>query len=299
MKRALLAIGFLIGIIAQPAAAAEKVTEATPALWVAHGPKGTVYMLGSIHALPKNVHWQTPAIATAMAAADTFVFELPMDAANRDRIGEMFLKNGLMPMSQSLPSLFDQDMLDQYRQVILTTHADPGAIVYMRPWLAAMVLEGAADGTDKLLASEGVDNRVYAEVANRKGVHFRALETDELQMRLLMGDGDLRTELAALRLAFVQILARKGGQSVDGLLAAWEKGDTKTIETQFGLANKSVSTAAMKAFLEDRNRAWVPQVVGMLNEKHVFFMTVGAAHLAGSTGVPNLLRAQGYKVDGP
>jgi hypothetical protein len=51
--------------------------------------------------------------------------------------------------------------------------------------------------------------------------------------------------------------------------------------------------------LENRNRAWIPEIHDMLNEPHTFFITVGAAHLVGPTGVPNLLRAAGYKVDGP
>jgi len=54
-----------------------------------------------------------------------------------------------------------------------------------------------------------------------------------------------------------------------------------------------------KAMLEDRNRSWIPQVVAMLNEHHTYFITVGAGHLCGKTGVPNLLRSAGYKVDGP
>jgi uncharacterized protein YbaP (TraB family) len=37
----------------------------------------------------------------------------------------------------------------------------------------------------------------------------------------------------------------------------------------------------------------------MLKEKHVFFITVGAGHLTGPTGVPALLRKDGFKVEGP
>jgi uncharacterized protein YbaP (TraB family) len=37
----------------------------------------------------------------------------------------------------------------------------------------------------------------------------------------------------------------------------------------------------------------------MLKEKHTYFITVGAFHLVGPGGVPNLLRAAGYQVDGP
>jgi uncharacterized protein YbaP (TraB family) len=37
----------------------------------------------------------------------------------------------------------------------------------------------------------------------------------------------------------------------------------------------------------------------MLGESRSFFVTVGAAHLAGPDGVPALLRADGYDVEGP
>jgi uncharacterized protein YbaP (TraB family) len=37
----------------------------------------------------------------------------------------------------------------------------------------------------------------------------------------------------------------------------------------------------------------------MLKQKQVFFVTVGAGHLTGAIGLPNLLRKDGFKVDGP
>ena len=33
----------------------QPVTHATPAMWTVHGPRGTAYLLGSVHALPNNV----------------------------------------------------------------------------------------------------------------------------------------------------------------------------------------------------------------------------------------------------
>lgn len=50
-----------------------------------------------------------------------------------------------------------------------------------------------------------------------------------------------------------------------------------------------------KALLEDRNRAWIPQMEKLVKTTPTFF-AVGAAHLGGKTGVIALLRKKGYKV---
>ncbi len=47
--------------------------------------------------------------------------------------------------------------------------------------------------------------------------------------------------------------------------------------------------------LDDRNVAWIPKIEKAIKEKPSF-IAVGAGHLGGKTGVLNLLRAKGYKV---
>src|SRR5580658_2934925 len=117
MRRALIGIGLcVLGTwLAAPAVAgdtakigdAPKITVATPAMWTVHGPKGTAYLLGSIHILPKNVNWQTPEILAAIKRADTFVFEVKMDEETQDAAREDIGSKEVLPLSTSLISLFD------------------------------------------------------------------------------------------------------------------------------------------------------------------------------------------------
>jgi len=302
MRRALFGIGlYLVGALFAAQALADGASNtipAAPALWMVHGPKGNAYLLGSIHVLPKNVNWQTAQILDAVKRADTFVFEVPMDADSNDIAKKEIAQNEVLPLSTSLISLFDEDMRSDFRKVILQTHADPTYVVYMRPWLAAMDLEGVESGDPRYVAAEGVDNKIYAMAVARKGTHFRAFETYEQQFRLLMGDGKLQDEVAALRVTFKQILAQRHEENINGLFAAWAKGDAKAL-ARFGPENPQMTDADKKSMFENRNRSWVPQITAMLNEKHTYFITVGAGHLVGKTGVPNLLRAAGFQVDGP
>jgi hypothetical protein len=298
--------GFCLGAIGAaltgPAGAASKSAEpasmaANPAMWTVHGSKAVIYMLGSVHALPKNVNWQTPKLMAAMRQADVFVFEVPMNAESRTKAADFFRTNAILPGSIALPSLFDAQMRADFRDVVMLTHADPTYVVYMRPWLAALVLEGAASGGKGLYSAEGVDNKVYAAAKARGVTRFRALERDEDQFHLFFRDGHIKDEVADLRLTFKDILAHHGAQEKD-LLAAWAKGDAQAL-ARLVPENKGTSPAFRKTWIEARNRKWVPEIEAMLNEPHIFFITVGAAHLVGKTGVPNLLRADGIRVDGP
>ncbi len=275
--------------------AKEPTVHATPAMWTVHGPKGTAYLLGSFHALPKNVEWQTPAIKAAVKRASAFVFEIPMASDKLAQAGLLMVANTYLPPSVSLPSYFDAEMRSEFRAAVEHTQIDPEGLVVMRPWYAAAELDDAMSGKLTFHTEEGVDNKIYA-MAEARGVHdVRALETPERSLHALKRDATTKNELAILRAAMKRA-ANKPMVPEKKLLEAWEAGDPAAI-----LAVDSAGTLPEehKAILDDRNHLWLPKIEKMLNEKRTFLITVGAAHLVGPNGVPNLLRQAGYKVDGP
>jgi hypothetical protein len=287
----------LLFAVAAPAFADDappKVIHATPAMWVVHGPKGTAYLLGSVHALPKNIDWQTPAIKAAIGKAQAFVFEVPMAQDSREKAGLVLGLSELLPPSVALPSYFDAEMRSDFRAAVEHTQIDPEGLVALRPWYAAFVLQGAMTGKVTLEAKEGVDNKVYA-MAEARSVHdIRALETHQFQIDLIKR-GDTKNELALLKTAMKKA-ANMTMVPFKKLLDAWETGDPSATHD---VSVATMPPAELKVMLDDRNKSWIPEIEKMLNEKRTFFITVGAAHLAGPNGVPNLLRAAGYKVDGP
>jgi uncharacterized protein YbaP (TraB family) len=295
MRRAIIAI-LLAGLAGPVLADDAQPVNATPAMWVVHGPKATMYLLGSIHILPKTMNWHTPAITAALKSADSFVFEMPMDKDEQTRAATVLGQNMLLPITTSLPSLFDNDMRRDFKEVILQDRIDPRLIVYMRPWLAANALEGEASGTAGLHPSEGVDYTVYAEAKARGVEDFRAFESPDLHTQLFMDDGTPGGEMEKLRQTLKRMLKEK--PDFQALLTAWSKGDVKGL-IAMGPDNAEMSPETKRLILDDRNNAWIPQIQAMLRERHTYFVTVGAAHLVGPGGIPNRLRAAGYTVDGP
>jgi uncharacterized protein YbaP (TraB family) len=273
---------------------ADKIVKATPAMWTVHGSKGTAYLLGSFHALPDNIEWQTPQIKDAIKRADVFVFEIPMDLDHKVMTARMLGENMLLPISRSLPSFFDSEMRDEWRAAIEHTQIQPESLVMMRPWFAAFTLRDATAGHIPIYAAEGVDNKVYAMAVARGVRDVRAFETADFQIHALMGNATSQNELDLLRAAMKDAAVRPMVSSKK-MLEAWESGDPRAIDAQ----RQASDLASNKQILDDRNRNWIPQIEKMLAEKHTFLITVGAFHLVGPNGVPNLLRAAGYKVDGP
>ena len=268
---------------------------AHPAMWTVHGPKGTAYLFGSIHILPPNMTWQTPPVDAAMKASDVFVFEIPLDAATQNDIAAFIRDNGFLPPSQTLPSLLTPAARKDYAAALTLSHVPPQTLVNKRPWLAALVLEVGFMSQHRLSTQAGVDQQVYADAKAMGGKTFRAFETPEEQFRLFMPDSR-KLEVEEFDSSLKEILHDHG--SAGDLIDAWADGDTKRLAA---LAKSDIGNNPQveKALFDDRNKNWVGQIEKMLEEPHTYFITVGAGHLAGAKGLPALLRAKGYKVDGP
>src|ERR1043166_7251208 len=377
--------------------------QAHPAIWTVHGPSGTAYLLGSIHVLPPQMRWRTPEIDAALDASDVFVFEVPMDDSSKEKVQDFVKDNGLLPPGMALPSMLNEQERKDYTAAIALTHVPPELLTPMRPWLALLTLNAGFIEQQHLSPASGLDRQVYAFAQKKEGASFRAFETAEQQLRLLMpqdkklemqefvkdngllppgmalpsmlNEQERKDYTAAIALTHVppelltpmrpwlalltlnagfieqqhlspasgldrQVYAftqKKEGasfrafetaeqqlrllmpqdkklemqefdaglkdlltetKSVHELLNAWARGDVDRLSAVMNAGFKG-NREAEKALFEDRNRAWVTSIEKMLGEKHPYFITVGAGHLAGPKGVPASLRREGYKVDVP
>jgi uncharacterized protein YbaP (TraB family) len=275
-------------------ASAAPVVHAHPAIWHVKGPQGEAYLLGSIHILPENIDWHTPAIKAAMSKANVFVFEVSADETAQAEIRRLVGEMGMLPPGQSLRALLEPSARADFDAAIAQAHLPPDVVDHERPWLVSLQLLVAEGAAKQYSADAGVDHAVMT-IAARAHKQTRFLETIEQQFRLLAGsDEDLQLKEFQSDLKDYQ----KGDDDLALMIAAWGKGQADKLAA---LMNSELADQpdVKKALLTDRNRRWVLQIETMLREKRAFFITVGAGHLAGPDGVPALLRRAGYKVDGP
>jgi hypothetical protein len=267
---------------------------ARPALWRVQGRHGTIWLLGSMHLLPESVSWRSPEIARAIKTADVFVFEAPSDRAAMQKMQTLIATKGFLPPGQSLRAMLSPAARSDYDDELSALNIVPAAIDTRRPWLASLLMSVMQMKQETGRLRLGPDFQLALEAGVRRKA-IRYLETIEQQMALIV-PSDPDVELEEFEADLKEMRSEK--DEFPAFIEAWSNGDVAKVDA---LMNGSFEgyPQARKVFLSDRNQAWLIQFEKMLDENHTFFVTVGAGHLAGPDGVPALLRAAGYGVEGP
>jgi uncharacterized protein YbaP (TraB family) len=293
LKIAVRRLAFAIALVLA-ATPADAGTVANPTLWHMKSSKGEVYLLGSVHILPPDVQWRSPAITTAIHRADVFVFEVSQDEASMAELQGLVKSHGFLPPDQRLSGLLRPAVKDDFTAALAASGVTLEQVDHDRPWLAGLQMMFAQISRAGFSPDKGVDTSLMAE-ARTGGKPMRYLETIAQQFAVLAPD-DEKLELEEFESSLKDL--RDVAAEIQPLVAAWSAGDQKALDE---LLNGDLEEfpAARKALLDDRNARWVPQIEAMLKERHVFLVTVGAGHLAGARGVPALLRQAGYTVEGP
>jgi uncharacterized protein YbaP (TraB family) len=266
--------------------------KAHPALWTVHGKKSTVYLFGSIHLLPPSLAWRDERIDKAIRSADTFVFETALDS---DAAMKFLAANGSLPAGQSLKALLPSASQDDLEADMASVNLPESRFDTRRPWVVSVLLETVRATEMGASATSGVDVTIATD-AEARGKPMRYFETFEQQMALL-APADPALELKTFE-AFLKDFRSEGHEFPD-IIRAWSAGDQDKL-VALTIDSMATDPETKKRLVDERNQAWVAPIAHMLDsESGTFMVTVGALHMVGPEGVPALLRAKGYKVDGP
>lgn len=263
--------------------------EARPAMWRVSDGDTTIWLLGTIHVLPANVHWQTPAIRDAMDHADALVMELPDDVAGTTRVfRQVGAASGLPPIAGRIAPA-RRAVLDA---ALAAGGIDAGAVDGLKSWAAAFVIAGAATGARGATREHGVEAALAADFAARHRPSG-GLETAAAQLATFD-----RLPEKAQRVLLDRAIDGAAGGSADyqATLAAWAAGDEKriaaTIDPAFRAAPE-IEAQVVKA----RNTVWAGKVVARMARPGRVLVAVGVGHLVGTDSLPAMLHARGLKVE--
>ncbi len=274
------------------AVAAAGAAPATPAanVWAVQGAHNTVYLAGSVHLLRPGT--ALPA-ALDRAYADSRALVLEIDLATLDpAAGQEYVRtHGMLPAGQTLRGVIGEERYARLEKEAGALGLPLASLAPLEPWTAALTLtefEYARAGLDP---DAGVERQLERRAQNDHKP-IQGLETLEDQLGLLH-------EMSYEDQARFLDLSGSEGEDLDtdtaAILEAWSTGNEKQLERL--LRSEYVEfPELLERLVTDRNRRWIPELVGFLKGNENELVVVGALHLVGKDGVIALLRARGYRV---
>ncbi|MEN2785846.1 TraB/GumN family protein [Sphingomonas qilianensis] len=265
----------LLGLVAALllASCGPRATDARPAMWRVSDADTEIWLLGTIHALPPRVAWETPAVARAIAGADTLVTEIPAgDTATFERVAQ---GSGLPPL------------VERVAPAQRAAAAGYGArLDGLKTWAAAVTIAAGPMQAAGASAEHGLEGALAARFAGRRRV---ALETQAGQLALF----DTLPE-AAQRVLLARAIDDPAGYAQT--LAAWRAGDVRTLAADFERAFAG-APVLQQVLVTRRNARWSAWIARRMAAPGRVLVAVGAGHLVGRQSVVAMLRAWGLKVE--
>jgi uncharacterized protein len=288
MKRLLLSLLLLLGL---PAGAL-----ADPAMWVVKDDDTTIYLLGTIHVLKPGVNWRSDKLTSAFQASSEYWMEADIqeDPAIAGTYALNFGTDSRKPLSERLSA----DDYALFVKLITARGMSEGRVRFIRPWLATLLVTGEAFSNSGYDPMNGVDRALETD-AKTAGKTVKTFETPAEQLGFfahLPPEVELAMLVQSLGAARSAV-AKAETPELDALSAAWLAGDTDGLGAAGFQELRKQAPEIFDVIITKRNAAWVPKIAELMKSPGTYFIAVGAGHLIGKGGVPELLKAKGFKVD--
>jgi uncharacterized protein YbaP (TraB family) len=262
-------------------------------LWAVAGQHNTVYLLGSIHVLRAEDGGLPQVGEDAYRDAERLVMEIDMDdelAGDPTSLAGTIQRMAMLPAGQSLRTVLGPDY-SAVKEHAQKAGLDLAVLDPFAPWFVATALLQVELAKRGFSPELGVEQMIVTRAA-ADGKPIQGLETAEQQFRILAG---LPMPLQRRFLLMTIEESDDLDTEIRELLSAWQSGDTARLARLLG-DEFDEFPELYRPLTEDRNRAWIPEIVALLDDSDDYLVVVGALHLVGRNSVVDLLQQRGYRV---
>ncbi len=258
-------------------------------VWKIRGGQNIVYIAGSVHLLREKDYPLPPAYDIAYQDSSRLFFEIDMEQVSKpgtvkkmQRLGMYSSKDKLRShVSEGTFKLLTEYLTGRGLPTLLFERTKPGLLAINLASMEALRMGARPD-----LGLEAI----YHRKALKDKKPSAGLESMEFQVTLFDQLND-REQDRMLRATLEKIEDMQS--TLNDLIEAWKKGDTKTLDI---LLNKEFKEDPnLKELLIDkRNRSWIPKIENAFHGKENVLFIVGVGHLVGKGSVIDLLEQRGY-----
>jgi len=261
-----------------------------PAMWRVADEDTTIYIFGTVHALPPEIDWYSGPVKTALDSSDTLVTEIDMSPEALARIPVILQQTAMLPEGTTVRSLMDDQERATFEAALTKLGIPINALDQLEPWYAAIQLGNAAFARAGFDPSNGTETVLERTVGDTKGRD--ALETAEMQLAIF---DELPMDAQVDYLIESAEQLDEVAPFLEALVAEWAEGD---IEALGNLMNEALEADPVLAerLLYARNANWAVWIDDRLDTPGTIFMAVGAGHLAGKEKLQDKLAERGIEI---
>jgi uncharacterized protein YbaP (TraB family) len=259
-------------------------------MWKVERGGTALYLLGSVHALKEDAYPLPSVIDAAFDEVDVVVFEI--DLGDMTAAAIQMMAAGSLEKGQSLEQVVGPQMWSEFEALISDSGINASFFKGMKPWMAALTVTAFELTKHGYLSAAGLDTHLSRR-ADETGKKKLALETAEFQVSLF---AELTPEESLAFLHYTLTDLEAIIPEMDTLYVDWRAGNVEPVEEML-LDGFDEFPEVFKRMVTDRNRAWLPQIEGLLAGERDAMVVVGSMHLVGEGGIVNLLREKGYTVE--
>jgi uncharacterized protein YbaP (TraB family) len=277
---------FLLAVFAQDSLSQSKKSF----LWKVQSKTNTVYLLGSIHYLKKEMYPLDEKIEKAFEQSEILVVEADVSNIKKEDIQKL-MENAFYTENDTLQKHLSAETYGLVKKKLEELGASLEVANKYQPWflgLNLVSLEALKLGFDP---NYGIDRYFLEKAAERKKI----LELESLEYQFKLFSALSEKDQGSFLLYVVKDI-KVLEQELDKLVKAWTTGDEKRIElimTKSIKEDKRLAPIYEKLVIE-RNKKMVSKIEEYLKEKETFFVVVGAGHLIGNQGIIELLKGKGF-----
>ena len=267
----------------------------TPLLYEVKSQSTTVYLFGTIHVGAKKLYPLGAAVEIAFAGSKVLALEADPD----DQASLMdAMRSGMYRPPDELSKHISPALYAKLQAALPKIGLPIEYARAMKPYLLGMtiaMMEVQREGYDAQL---GLDVH-FATLARQEGKQIVELESFAEQIALF-NDMPAEVQEAVLQTSLDSIDDGSFRKDLDALVTAWSQGNAEGILDSTKREMDDLPDVTAKALYEriydERNARMAKKIEGFLGDGRTVFVAVGAGHLVGPAGLPDLLRAKGYAV---
>ena len=295
LLRARLSRAFALALAALAPLAALAESGSTPLLYEVRSATTTVYLFGTIHVGARRLYPLSAAVEQAFAASRVLALEAD-PADTQDAMAAM--REGMYTAPDTLARHISPQLYTDLETTLPRVGLPIEFARAMKPYLLAMtiaMMEVQRLGYDATL---GLDSH-FAKRARAQGMPIVELESMAEQMALF-AELSPQAQEAMLRVTIDGVTNGQAAEEIAALINAWTAGDvdgiTRSVLDELAGLPPEAAQALRERLYDRRNVAMARRVVLMLEGDTPHFVAIGAGHLIGPTGLPELLRSRGFTV---